>query len=279
MFDSKVALIFLGTVDNPESNIDRLTAIWQSLNWEKWFDDRFSQKAKDNLLTPFHKDTDGTFWKSDDVREWQKLGYDYEILKGRGHANEHRQEILDDIKSLYGRHVETRLDKLPKGPHGENDDYVITVVYDKFALNGAPYKINLFLDETEASSDEKFRGPESEGFVASIYNFSGSLSSSPCGNCEKQKSEGVKCVAQVPATIPMRSYRSRKGGNPDHKLQPVYLAWNNFGTSVKMDIEVAMHRSSRAYYHYPTRPEHGDPLKYDHVATGRQSSLAGTSFR
>lgn len=112
----------------------------------------------------------------------------------------------------------------------------ITIWFDcitnfyRFALNGAPYKINLFLDETEASSDEKFRGPESEGFVASIYNFSGSLNSSPCGNCEKQKSEGVKCIAQVPATIPMRSYWSRKGRSPDHKLQPVYLAWNNFGT-------------------------------------------------
>lgn len=123
--------MFLGTVDNPESNIDRLTAIWQSLNWEKWFDDVFSKGAKNDQLRPFHKDSAGNFWKSDDVREWQKLGYDYEILKGRGHGEEHRQEILDDINSLYGRPVQNRLDNLPTGPDGENDDYVITVIYDK----------------------------------------------------------------------------------------------------------------------------------------------------
>lgn len=97
-----------------------------------------------------------------------------------------------------------------------------TKIQQRHALNGAPYKINIFLDGTD-----NFRGPESEGFVASIYNFSGSLESGSCGNCQQQKEEGVMCIAQVPATVPMRHHlaKSRK----KDVLQPVYLVLNNLG--------------------------------------------------
>ena len=95
------------------------------------------------------------------------------------------------------------------------------IYIQRYALNGAPYKINLFLDGAG-----NFRGPESEGFVASIYNFSGSLDSGNCGNCQQQKEEGVLCIAQVPATVPMRHHLAKK---KNEILQPVYLAVNNFG--------------------------------------------------
>ena len=99
----------------------------------------------------------------------------------------------------------------------------------RYALNGAPYKINLFLD-----GRHDFLGPESEGFVASIYNFSGSLESGSSGNCQQQKEEGVLCISEVPATVPMRHHLKTldKKKDLDWKKdlpQPVYLALNNLG--------------------------------------------------
>lgn len=100
----------------------------------------------------------------------------------------------------------------------------------RYALGGAPYKINVFLDGAD-----NFRGPESEGFVASIYNFSGSLDGSNCSNCQKQKEEGVKCISQVPATAPML-HRLQEMQTMDikkdlkkHAPQPLYLALNGLG--------------------------------------------------
>lgn len=97
----------------------------------------------------------------------------------------------------------------------------------RYALNGAPYKINLFLDGAD-----NFRGPESEGFVASIYNFSGSLDSGNCGNCKTQKKEGVKCIAQVPATVPMRRRLEKmKSETTDQNdiPKPLYVVLNSMG--------------------------------------------------
>ncbi|KAL3436396.1 hypothetical protein BDV09DRAFT_184332 [Aspergillus tetrazonus] len=203
------------------NNIDRLAAMWQILNWEKWFDDDKSKLIKDNELTPFHKDADRNLWKSDD-------------------------EILIGIETLYGKPTKSLYGLLPKH-HGDREDYVITVVYDKFALNGAPYKINLFLDGTR-----NFGGPDSEGFIASIYNFSGSLESSACGNCKRQKKEGVKCIAQVPAT-------------------PVYLAMDSWGTPVQMDIHIELHKSRREYYKSPLQPDPNNPLEYNFLKHGKQA--------
>ena len=104
--------------------------MWQMLNWEKWFDDDCSMPTKCDELWPFHK-TETTFWTSNCVQEWDKLGYQYEILQGRDHnVKEDREKVLEDIEVLYGKPTEDLLDGLP--PHkGEHDDFVITVIYDK----------------------------------------------------------------------------------------------------------------------------------------------------
>ncbi|KAE8356243.1 common central domain of tyrosinase-domain-containing protein [Aspergillus coremiiformis] len=228
-------------------NIDRLTAMWQILNWDKWFDDKESQKTLDKDLTPFHKDADRNFWKSDD-------------------------KILEDIATLYGNPTKTLFDRLPAA-HGVQYDFVITVIYDKYALNGAPYKINLFLGATN-----NFRGPDSEGFVASVYNFSGSLESGACGNCQQQKKEGVMAIAQVPATVPVRYYLAKAGIDiPSSKNLPelVYMALNSLGNPVQMnegDIHVELHTSQRAYYAHPFKPDDNDPLVYGFIKDGRQAT-------
>lgn len=113
------------------SNIDRLTAIWQVLNPQLWFDDDHSKPTKDNDLSPFHKDNKRTFYKSDDVRDWRKLHYEYEILQGPTPGTDRpREDILNDIATLYGTPTKDLYGRLPE-PEGSKDDYIITVIYDK----------------------------------------------------------------------------------------------------------------------------------------------------
>lgn len=100
------------------------------LNWDRWFDDEHSKLTKDNNLIPFHIDEQRNFWKSDNVRNWRELGYDFEILQGRTHSDKDRIGILSDIDQLYGKPTKKVLDGLPKDD-GDEDDFVITVIYDK----------------------------------------------------------------------------------------------------------------------------------------------------
>lgn len=121
---------------------------------------------------------------------------------------------------------------------------------ERYALGGAPYKINVFLEGAH-----NFRGPESEGFVASVYNFSGSLDESNCGNCERQSKDGVKCIAQVPATAPMRHRLEEIQKDPEKKVlqkrdvkkflkenapKPLYVALNGLGI-VSLSIVSLLH--------------------------------------
>lgn len=78
-----------------------------------------------------------------------------------------------------------------------------------YALNGEPYKINLFVGE---KPKENFVGPGSKNFVASIYSFSAPLPADGdggCGNCKQQQKEGVRSVAQVPATFAVDKFANK----------------------------------------------------------------------
>ena len=108
--------------------------MWQMLNWKKWFDDDYSKLTKCDELWPFHKTTT-TFLKSDCVREWRDLGYEYKILQGLDHnVKEDRNKVLEDIADLYGEPTKHLFKGLPDhdGKHKDkHDDFVITVIYDK----------------------------------------------------------------------------------------------------------------------------------------------------
>ncbi|KAH8432716.1 tyrosinase [Aspergillus melleus] len=263
-------------------NIDRLTAIWQALNGsggqnengdhKKWFDDEYSAKARYNDLTPFRK-PDGQFYKSDDVEKWRDLNYDYGILQddqtGTKKKPADRETIINRVCELYGDHVRDLYARIPDSNNKtddekERDDYVITVVYNKYALCGAPYTINVFLGEVSAGS---YSGPGSQGFVGSIYNFSGSLEN--CPNCKKQAEEGVKHIAQVPATIAARHFIRNNLEVP----QPRYVALNTLGKPVSMDVEIKLHKANRSYYKHPVRPDPRDPLSYMPIKNGKQAEI------
>ncbi|KAK1143577.1 hypothetical protein N8T08_006187 [Aspergillus melleus] len=268
-------------------NIDRLTAIWQALNGsggqngngdaEKWFDDEHSAETRDNDLRPFRK-ADGNFYKSDDVEKWRDLHYDYAILQdeqaGAKKKLADRETILERLDKLYGDPTRDLYAHIPDpnnktDDEKERDDYVITLIYDRYALRGAPYTINVFLGEISAGS---YSGPGSEGFVGSIYNFSGSLEN--CPNCKKQAEEGVKSIAQVPATIAARHFIRNKLEVP----QPRYVVLNTLGRPVSMDVKIKLHKANRSYYKHPVRPDPRDPLRYTPIKDGKQAEIVPSDY-
>ncbi|KAK8131364.1 hypothetical protein PG984_007802 [Apiospora sp. TS-2023a] len=107
-------------------NIDRLFAIWQQLNPDKWFTEAdqawFSQKIvgideKEKVfsttpLRPFHKDKDGAIWTADEVRSHKDLGYTYPELQpwkpeyqtgGQTDREKYIGSLKERINTLYGK--------------------------------------------------------------------------------------------------------------------------------------------------------------------------------
>lgn len=112
------------------SNVDRLTAIWQFLNPTKWFDGD-SASALNNDLLPFSKNDKHEIYKSEDVKDWRKLGYDYEILQGKDdHNQEHIKQVKKDIDTLYSKRTRALFPGLDKEERDESD-YIITVCYNR----------------------------------------------------------------------------------------------------------------------------------------------------
>ncbi|KAI0890804.1 tyrosinase domain protein [Annulohypoxylon nitens] len=174
-------------------NIDRLTAIWQSLNPENWFDGD-SESSLYNELTPFHKDKEATTFKSNDVRDWRKLGYEYAITK------KDTEDIKKDIDELYGNESLTR-DSVPKR------DYILSIRYDRYALGGSPFLINIFFEDVDRKD---FYDTKSKNFIGSVFNFSANIHGTDCGNCIRQQQDSVRSVSQLPATFAVEHYQKDK---------------------------------------------------------------------
>ncbi|KAI1290962.1 tyrosinase [Xylaria venustula] len=202
-------------------NIDRLFAIWQSLNPDKWFETDiqrfFDQKivGSGSLITnktplrPFHKDTTGTYWTPDDARDWFKLGYTYpELLTGK----ETPARILKTVNDNYGiTRKETLMlaqsasTPLPGVEKLDDDgartyDYALSIKYSKFALGGRPFNIEVFL-RPEGETENSFR---TEDFVTNVFNFSQKPENEGgeevCSNCKDGQAQNVQATAYVPLT-------------------------------------------------------------------------------
>ena len=150
------------------SNIDRLWAIWQTLNPDKWFEEDgqrlFDQQTiglgntvtTNTPLRPFHKDEQGTIWMPDEVCDWLKLGYSYPELrpwlsKYRSGSSFNRDsyvtDIFESVNVTYGtsrREALHMLDEATSGtdlPDGmtlvgdgvASNDFAISVRYSKYA--------------------------------------------------------------------------------------------------------------------------------------------------
>ncbi|GLI81875.1 hypothetical protein PoHVEF18_010269 [Penicillium ochrochloron] len=126
-------------------NIDRLFAIWQSLNPEKWLDnippdnatiqDSNGKEHDVNEVTPlqpFRSNPAGDYWTPEGVRHTTNLGYTYPELQRWDAKYYHTKGVVDEelfrgdltaaINNLYGVSRSLVLD--PKAPTPEGVDHI-----------------------------------------------------------------------------------------------------------------------------------------------------------
>ncbi|KAM0421046.1 hypothetical protein ACHAPT_011117 [Fusarium lateritium] len=188
----------------------------------------------DDDLLPFHRieteQHDTGFYTSELVRDWTKLNYTYDTLApapvallSNGSLNEelYRAELLAKINTLYtstGEYYsklledESIVNEEFFGPNNTKfhtwNDYIINVVYDRYALNGSSYAIEFWLGGRDNDRESTFLYPEN--LVGRVYSLAGLTPSSPitpggCANCGSQRDNKVLSRGQVVLTIPIIS--------------------------------------------------------------------------
>ncbi|KAL3471608.1 hypothetical protein BJX99DRAFT_266607 [Aspergillus californicus] len=215
-------------------NIDRIFAFWQELNPDKFFTNGyqgdFDQKViglpttvtPTTPLRPFHKDVEGNYWTSEEVRDFRALGYNYPELhpvkpgsQGAFDAEAYKTKLFEGVTLKYGVSrlealTQLELSKngigkpLPEGMrevHGgvAGNDFAISIRYSKFAFGGRPFNIEIYLEPADGSG----RHFTPDEYVTNVYNFStpGIVNGQEvCSNCTDLQTRDVKLTAYVPIT-------------------------------------------------------------------------------
>ncbi|KAF5575372.1 tyrosinase precursor [Fusarium pseudocircinatum] len=211
--------------------IDRLLAIWQCLNPKLWFDNEQSGETVSSIsddketdpLEPFHtkdNDPEKEVWTAKACRDWTELNYQYDDLAevaertirkhGRFIPGEFQTELRSHIDTIYpgtGHLIESMknshaiLEALRSYQSQRESwkDYIINVVYDRYALDGLSYTIQFFLGGPPGE-DTSF---EKHDDIGQVYSFGGrqSTSEGSCRNCKRQAAAQVLSCAQMPLTI------------------------------------------------------------------------------
>ena len=210
--------------------------MWQALNWDKWWDDPEPTKAGSNVrnvpadeaLPPFHTRDNGDpnedYWTSDMARDWTKLQYQYDDLVPSADAilpdktldeGQYKQDLQAYINGMYPS-TSKLVNRIVYDPNipteaflgradGVWNDYVINIVYDRYALEGRSYSIQFFIGGKPYDTDSTFSYPEN--FVGQLFSFGGLGAVSPvvangggCANCSAQSDAQVLSKGQVPIT-------------------------------------------------------------------------------
>ncbi|KAF4990549.1 hypothetical protein FGRMN_8410 [Fusarium graminum] len=224
--------------------IDRLLAIWQALYWDLWWDSEEPENPDPNpeepyepdatpndLLEPFHTKSNGSqtdVWTSNDVRNWTKLGYQYDDLDPKpsalnddGTLNEEQYKIeLDSyIHKTYPGSAQVvgtirtmRGIRIPKGLSEEEGDafkdYIINIQYDRYALRGTSYSIKFYLGGQNNVPETNY---VNENYIGEVFTFTAPYDESDsgeggCANCKAQAEAGVLSQGQIPLTIPVLNH-------------------------------------------------------------------------
>ena len=185
------------------------------MNWEKWFDKPSgNDPAPDAGLLPFHYDKQKSLWTSNRARDWRDSNFQYDDLKDMPAgppSKEYQAQIQSHVDSLYKSTSSWVQDEAGLTfDDGLFHDYVINVVYDRYALNGRSYSILFYIGRPEQIFSNYKEDPH---FVGIVSTFSAPLLTADggvsCDNCGKQKEANVFSKAQVPITVPLIQLRGR----------------------------------------------------------------------
>ncbi|KZS92316.1 hypothetical protein SISNIDRAFT_467154 [Sistotremastrum niveocremeum HHB9708] len=241
-------------------NVDRQFAIWQALNPNAWFSDPSQQltdpegnwstpagqKVKPKWgLAPFHVNAHGQYFNSDDIRDWQKYGYSYPELQpwlekywpnGQFSQPLYTASIRAAVNNLYSNSRSVLLDSTSGSDvQTSQHDYVVNVIYKKFALGGDAFKVHIYV------------GKDKE--VGTVYNFSARPEETGgpegCGNCRSQQEDETLATGQVHVTVPLldavqNSSIALSSLHPDHVEEYLkkHLHWKVtklYGEEVPLD--------------------------------------------
>ncbi|KAF7341393.1 Di-copper centre-containing protein [Mycena venus] len=166
------------------ANIDRIFAIYQALYPSKrlswWVKDETTDTDKDKNEKPL--DTEGTMYDSNGVRHIVDLGYTYpELQRWKFDSDiEYRINILAEVRKLYAP---------PSKILAAPADYIVNVVYERFALGGVPFTVEVLLNDK---------------LVGSVYNFSSTPEAlgaiDGCENCLRQQQSKILSSGQITLT-------------------------------------------------------------------------------
>lgn len=247
-------------IANIHSNVDRLLAIWQALKWDAWWDTPEPKHAQSNVpdptpqdvLKPFHNVDNGDpkkdFWTSEGVRDWTKLLYTYDDLDpaadallpdGTLNEEQYKKDLEAHLHDIYPSTLDyvervwndDQIDNpsffgpIHKGHPNKPEwsDYIVNVVYDRYALNGRSYTIRFWL-----SNEPGVLEAENGITVGEVYVFGGiTFDTASCDNCSSQQDDKVLSRAQVPLTIPILSQALKEDyahiGSANHDEVETYL--------------------------------------------------------
>jgi tyrosinase len=216
--------------------IDRLLAIWQSLYWDLWWDqrepggDHVRDDDPDDFLQPFHTKDNGDLtkdvWTATKCKDWTKLNYHYDDLMlltknallpdGTLDEEKYKMDLHLYINNVYpstkalvqairNSDVPTPEGLAPDTSNADErneewKDYIINVVYDRYALDGRAYTIEFYLGGPPGKPETHFAR---ENYVGQVYTFGGGARNleASCSNCKTQAEKGILSCGQVPLTI------------------------------------------------------------------------------
>ncbi|KAF0317000.1 tyrosinase [Colletotrichum asianum] len=196
-------------------------------------------------LRPFRNATGG-YHTSESVREVANLGYTYpglekwKYLSGDNydrdaHIIDLRESLRKDYDSSWSAAQKFKFSDDPGENNGIGlmrladydrpaediigfDDYVVDVVYEKFALGGRMFVVDIFIGKVPSQPPYDFE--ETDSLVGQVVNFSSQLPSpelAGCGNCRAQEAERVLSSGRVVLTNALITrYKQQSVHTPEH---------------------------------------------------------------
>ncbi|GJD05469.1 tyrosinase [Colletotrichum higginsianum] len=189
------------------SNVDRQLAIYQKLGFTPWWSGRNPNQdpTADAPIFPFHTDAKASHFNSSILENWENYGYTYGDFAPAPGSNtpispaDLKRAMTKKYSALRTMHRNVSGQKIA----GLDNEFIINVLYNRFALGGCSYDIHFFVGAAANIPSSPTDYLSSPHHVGSIHTFSKNWSESSvtCENCKTQESGNRLLKGQVPVTL------------------------------------------------------------------------------